>query len=628
MILESSADWKAAVRSAASIDDIFDVFSGLFGGPGGLDFKQMSHRSDGLKKALDVFRTTSDPEARYDASTELSRLNGSVAAKLAGLTEKEIWEATAGRGNLLKEASEALVERNTTAGKALVGSVVSDQDVAAYQTTCDQLKEMTAMRTAEIETVMQKFREKQARAEEEYGIRTLLAKKYDGSMLSKFDSEQAERRKRRPPESDTEALAQWLAEYREAQVEFTKSMDRLDAEIYALNKIRIFPIQDKCADKINELNSEYEVGIHGLREDKVRFENRLWKGVLTAVLDQSPVSQEDAEGWAAKNVTIEKQALVRLRKQSKNYQNEAALKADIKEFYRLTGGRLGPVIIRTKGQRRANADSGAGVVNIDNRFGKRTLFHEMAHLLERNQKMLGMSVIYRDGKADKSKGKKRLSKITGNKAYRSDEVAYTDGFFDPYVGKVYPGDRYTEVMSMGMQMFSSAEAMTDLRMKEPELFNLMTGFMLSRPTETDKQHTDEFAEVTAKIMGDKAALESFHKKLEKKVNNSGEFWKGSKLVDEIAQTASTRAAGRWKVYVRFGYPGQPVNDNMSWYKDIKSARIFAYLYLHYVQKGIITSQSVGTPIVWNLERCIPKKESLPLVNTENLPEFLEDLKGF
>lgn len=107
------------------------------------------------------------------------------------------------------------------------------------------------------------------------------------------------------------------------------------------------------------------------------------------------------------------------------------------------------------------------------RNSKSTIFHEMGHHLEFNNLDLAKA-------ANKFIEKRAtgpvqpLSEITGNKNYGEDEVAYPDKFISPYVGKKYNGWA-TEVVSVGLEHFSSAKGMAKLYEQDPEHFFLILG---------------------------------------------------------------------------------------------------------------------------------------------------------
>jgi hypothetical protein len=111
------------------------------------------------------------------------------------------------------------------------------------------------------------------------------------------------------------------------------------------------------------------------------------------------------------------------------------------------------------------------------KFDKRVLFHELAHLLEQDpaaqQAAQGFLIKRRTSTTTKS-----LRKMTGNKGYRPTEEAYPDSFIDPYIGKYYERGE-TEVFSMGVESFSHPSLLALRIAKDPEMFALVAGFLQS-----------------------------------------------------------------------------------------------------------------------------------------------------
>jgi len=279
-----------------------------------------------------------------------------------------------------------------------------------------------------------------------------------------------------------------------------------------------------------------------------------------------------------------------------------------------------------KDQKRANADHTTGVVRLGSDFNKRVLFHEMAHLLERNAKAYGMAVDFRESRV-KGFEKKKLSKITGNPYYGANEYAFEDSFFDPYVGKVYP-HASTEVLSMGMQMLSTPESMITLYERDPEMLSLMLGFAASEMTELDKIHRDEFAKTIDRTKGHENALADFYKRLESIVKKKGSFWQNSGLVVRVEK----HPARYWQkksnsAFVSYRLPADGADDGLrsEIFKTMKNALSFAYLYLLYLQKGI----SVNAQSMYYLAKAVDAHATPSDVKWEDLPIFLdEELKGF
>lgn len=206
-------------------------------------------------------------------------------------------------------------------------------------------------------------------------------------------------------------------------------------------------------------------------------------------MDASDVDPEQAEAWCSRHVTITKAAKARLKKLG--YPPEQVLR-DAAEFYRLARGRIEKVVIDSKGDRRANAvgtmDHGtAGRVNLGTGFDKRVLWHELGHHVEADPVAAAAARLFirlrskDDGKLHK------LSKLTGHKGYGSHEVAYSNGFFHPYVGKVYSWGT-TEVFSMGLESFSDPFLLAQRIAKDPETFEFVTGYLRSPKTALQRLH--------------------------------------------------------------------------------------------------------------------------------------------
>jgi hypothetical protein len=61
--------------------------------------------------------------------------------------------------------------------------------------------------------------------------------------------------------------------------------------------------------------------------------------------------------------------------------------------------------------------------------------------------------------------------LTGNKGYKTAEQTLKDKFLDPYAGKLYPMDRHTEIVSMGIQWM--ADDPVTFAVKDPEHFDFI-----------------------------------------------------------------------------------------------------------------------------------------------------------
>lgn len=247
---------------------------------------------------------------------------------------------------------------------------------------------------------------------------------------------------------------------------------------------------DKQAD-LYELIVQYNGQLRALYQEKrIAREKRvaevrqelaeIGKHIIAPLLSASSVTQEQADSWA-KNQVIDKSARAKLAKQG---YPEADIRRDMAEFYRITGGKLRDVAIVTDGSRRANAGNIGhfefNEIRPGSRFDKEVLWHEMAHHLEANP----AAVIAANGFLNKRRESEKvysLRSLTGNKGYGLREIAYKDGFINPYIGKVYR-DGLTEVFSMGVQYLSNPEQAASFIANDPEMASLVIGYLKSELT--------------------------------------------------------------------------------------------------------------------------------------------------
>lgn len=204
----------------------------------------------------------------------------------------------------------------------------------------------------------------------------------------------------------------------------------------------------------------------------------------------SRISDAEVNAWYKNNVTIKSRSLVKDWK---------TLSDEVKQFYRMTGGRLGKVQISSAGRSRASSNALLTIrrskTDITVFSGNpKVLWHELAHNLEFDTKArsLAHDFIKRRRESDKLY---TLRSLTGNKGYSKNEVAYKDHFINPYVGKYYD-DGATEVFSMGVQYLCSPEGCAELFHKDREMFALIVGYLLEPCPDYLKNQiaVDEYAE--------------------------------------------------------------------------------------------------------------------------------------
>lgn len=239
------------------------------------------------------------------------------------------------------------------------------------------------------------------------------------------------------------------------------------AEASAFFDREVNPLQNERGQKIDELNQKFKA----LYAESGRK-------IADRVLAQSSVTEDDAVKWArAQEITPTAKA--RLRKIGYSV---ASVVADMAEFYRMIGGRLKRVRIDSKGDRRANATDieahgKVGTVNLDSKFSRLVLWHELGHHMEADP--VAKAAAGRFLKMRSVDGGKTYSlrSMTGSKFYGRNEVAINGGFFSPYVGKIY-GDGATEVFSMGIETLSDPAILAQRALADPQTIEFVTGFLM------------------------------------------------------------------------------------------------------------------------------------------------------
>lgn len=228
--------------------------------------------------------------------------------------------------------------------------------------------------------------------------------------------------------------------------------------------------------KLLEVKQLFEDQIHTAEEACTQAQEKLMKqeeALLSVLSDElfsySGITEEQAATWAEQNVSIAENGQKKLRRIG--YPPEQ-LKKDVATFYRYVGGKMGPVQFILEGRSRRAFARGKATIALQGAFGKRTLFHECAHLVEHWDTALGE--VNTNFIKNRATGKPTsLKQLTGC-AYKADEKAHPDQFVHPYVGKIYPNET-TEVLSMGLECFSSPQALAALFQKDPEHFRLILG---------------------------------------------------------------------------------------------------------------------------------------------------------
>ena len=255
---------------------------------------------------------------------------------------------------------------------------------------------------------------------------------------------------------------------------YKKEADVLTIEWKETEKPFFSGIDERANDAVALATGEQKKELESLEAERREHAQTAKEAILIKLFESSPISEGQAQEWVDNNVHVADNALARL-KRSKNcpYKDVKSIKEDIKEFYRLTGGKLGRIKIITKGNGRATAHRQTGEIAVDSDFSKKTLFHEMGHHVEFGNLAISRAAQhYRKERAGDAK--LMPLRTLSHRGYKSNEFAYPDGFFDPYVGKHY-SDGSTEVISMGLQQLSSTDSVLDLLAKDREHLEMVVG---------------------------------------------------------------------------------------------------------------------------------------------------------
>lgn len=228
------------------------------------------------------------------------------------------------------------------------------------------------------------------------------------------------------------------------------------------------------------------------QDSKVEHENTFFQAVTEDLAAASGISEEQASAWTDSNILIAENARTKLRRIGYSPEH---LKKDVAELYRYVGGKLGPIEFVLEGHSSRAFARGKTLIAVQGSFNKETLFHECGHLAEAWD--MSSQAACLQFVRDRAKGDLvSLKKLTGG-SYRSNERAYPDNFYHPYVGKYY-SDGASEVFSMGLQCLSNPQCLALLAEKDPEHFSLTLGICRRANPALAKQLGEATAQVTAR----------------------------------------------------------------------------------------------------------------------------------
>lgn len=361
-----------------------------------------------------------------------------------------------------------------------------------------------------------------------------------------------------------------------------------------------FEVYDALSEKRNALRMEIEeIGRAEAARRKAIVAGTV-ADYMREVFAGSDISEERAAAWSNQQVTITPAAARRLKKAG--YPPESVLR-DAAEFYRLCRGRIEKVVIDSQGDRRANANSidnhgSAGIINLGSQFDKRVLWHELGHHIEANPVAAAAAGLFIRVRSEDGK-QYPLRKLTGSKFYSPREVAFKNGFFSPYVGKVY-SDGKTEVFSMALESFSDPILLARRIAADPRTFEFVIGYLSSPKTEIESMHLAMRQSMREVNESAKAESDSTASEINRRESAKVRLVPASSLPDEIDPRIHSRLSSyRWKVVGYFppvsGVYHVMVDGKARNGKTGRMVRAFMFLKVE-IDSAIMTQAGTAVPI--------------------------------
>jgi hypothetical protein len=567
--------WKERIKESKGFDEIRNIFADVF-----LislsSFRKYEAKKDAQRAVEEALRELDSGIESIERKCDvLQKLDNDIA--FADLPANE-YAAIMDKYKPTKNLGGMIMDTYFEKGNAVL-DIIGIADVApkiiALSSQITDLEEKVRIKTAEIHAVYMDKREA-AREMHLYPLhkeRTVIEDEIH-RRLRELADQKPKREPDNSPEQETARMNRWQESVDKVNAEHDDPegpYNKIRKEIVTAYETYINPIIDEENAAIAQATKE--LGLTEALETRKTLAKDVHDKLIGHLLDNSPVTSENAESWFTQNSIMNKTAVMKAKKAG---YDPAEVKKDVMTFYRITGGRLPTLEYVTTRNTRSMASPSQGKVYVGSSFGKRTLFHELAHLLEADKKVTGSAYAFLN-KRRESDTKFSLKSLTGNFGYRSDEIAYKDTWFDPYVGKYYRHDT-TEVYSMGMQMLSSPELLLSLHEKDPEHLSMMLGLCASTPAIDEKRKEQAQKEIQAK-KENIIQSEAFIKSLDKKVATAGESFKKDITIEPNYAYAGW---GKQKLKGYYIYLHNE-NDNSGWkesyyFKNEKNMNRAIYLW--------------------------------------------------
>ena len=173
----------------------------------------------------------------------------------------------------------------------------------------------------------------------------------------------------------------------------------------------------------------------------------------------------------------------RIGKNSSGNSINASQLEDVAEALQVIGPKAVPTLkyARHAIEKDTRAFAGHDSIVLNPTTGQITIWHEVAHHIEKSHKEIGRAAKrFVMARAEKKNGKpviEKLSALTKNTKYADTEVAVKDSFLHDYTGKVYSDKYSTEVLSMGFQYLATTTEFKKVIKQDPEHLHFVLGVL-------------------------------------------------------------------------------------------------------------------------------------------------------
>lgn len=578
-------DYKAQVAAAKSFQAIVNVFEVCF--PGMADkYQSFAAFTDKVKVTVATIQDTSaSPEAQYEAIEQWDNYRSdSMVAALKTLDGFDYMGFIEQKEEIRRKLPEKMLD-----GYILeAGMMLHEVDKVAVRE--EEYRDLVIEINRKQDAILEKYEPERQAAE----------KQWSEMMETEYNPWQKEWGYGRWQNTTTTG---YLKKFLPWSPESVEEFQHEYSTQYTYWNKRLSELREKQQPYIAKRNEEFEQAtgemqkrIAELKVELDQAKQKAYDSVINSILATSPVSEQQAAEWSKGNVIYDKSAM---SKSAKNGYGKKEIERDVLLFYRLTGGRLPRLEFTTTRKARSAAAHWSGELFIGHNFGRRTLWHEMAHLLEDDPKIKAAAIAFRDRRRDDSK-LHRLKDLVPGSNYESNEVAYKDSWLDPYIGKDY-GQTATEVISMGMQQLASVPAMFDLHEKDPEHLAFMLGLCASKPVIDAEDAAKKQARTQEKV-AKASKVENLQKELDKQVAKAGDFWSadGISVVTEKQWSYKSRKyVERTEIKYNQKFDEQGRLNSYSHYTARNEKVAKRALYVWY-KAGKPTGQGSGDFNLWNI----------------------------